>query len=69
MKSLFRNEWIDDADLKKWRNRECTYNTKCQCNDESNLVELCEHDSCTRGRIDTVICTTCEGVHSIKIIR
>ena len=38
--------------------------------DESeHLVELWEHDSCVRGRIDTVVCTKGDVVRDFKISR
>jgi hypothetical protein len=63
-----RNEWINDPKLSHWDNRSCTHPTKCECNNP-NLIELCDHDSCVRGEIDTVICVKCDAVKRINIIR
>ena len=70
MISKLKEEWIQDPTLKKWSRVECTdKQTICQCEDGNHLVELWEHDSCVRGRIDTVVCTTCDSIKSFKIIR
>jgi hypothetical protein len=67
MLSLLREEWIKNPELSKWSGRRCTYH-KCTC-DKPKLVELWDQDSCIRGRIDTVVCTKCDGVNTFKIIR
>jgi hypothetical protein len=69
MVSKLREEWINDPQLKHWASIECIQDSKCGCSDDSQLVELCEHDSCIRGRIDTIVCTECNRVKSFKIIR
>ena len=70
MKSLLREDWINDSVLKKWNKYSCTdKHTICRCEDGDHLVELWEHDSCVRGRIDTVVCTTCDSIREFKIIR
>jgi hypothetical protein len=70
MLSLLKKDWIKDKDLKKWDGVDCTSKTTtCSCEDENNLVELWNHDSCYRGRIDTVVCTKCDSIKSFTIIR
>lgn len=69
MISLLREEWISNPNLKHWDRVECVSDNKCGCSDDSKLVELMEHDSCVRGRIDTVVCTDCNRIKSFKIIR
>lgn len=69
MKSMLREEWINHPTLKKWSSRSCVEKTLCSCKSEKNHVELWEHDSCVRGRIDTTICTKCESIVGIKIVR
>lgn len=67
MISKLREDWIKDPQLKHFNSKSCT-STKCNCS-EPKLVELWEHDSCVRGRIDTIVCTNCNNVESFKIIR
>lgn len=69
MISMLREEWIANPNLKHWASKSCIQDNKCGCSDDSNLVELWEHDSCVRGRIDTIVCTDCNRVKSFKIIR
>ena len=70
MIAKLREEWIVDPILKKWNGVDCTdKNTICKCEDGDHLVELWEHDSCVRGRIDTVVCTTCDMIKSFSIVR
>jgi hypothetical protein len=65
-----REEWIEDPTFKKWARIDCTEkHTICKCDDGNHLVELWEHDSCVRGRIDTVVCTTCDSIKTFKIVR
>ena len=70
MKVLLKQDWIKDSQLKKWSRIGVTeqYN-KCKCSDSTNHVELWEHDFCTRGRIDTIVCTECDSILNYKIIR
>jgi hypothetical protein len=69
MISKLREEWINDPQLKHWVSISSVQDNKCGCFDDSHLVELWEHDSCVRGRIDTIICTECNKIKSFKIIR
>lgn len=69
MKSLLRSDWIQRPDLKQWATRSCIDKTFCSCKSNKHHVELWEHDSCYRGRIDTTICTKCNSVVKIKIIK
>lgn len=64
-----REEWTKDNDLKQWLGRSSVQDMRCECGDDSNLFELVDHDSCSRGRIDTTICVRCNKVKSFKIIR
>ena len=68
MISKLKEEWIKDPQLKHWSNVSCVQDEKCGC-PTPKLVELWEHDSCTRGRIDTIVCTNCNKIQSFKIIR
>ena len=65
--AFLREEWINHSDLKHFSNKKCT-DTKCTC-DNPKLVNLWEHDSCVRGRIDTDVCVQCDEVNSFSIIR
>ena len=65
--SFLKEEWINNPYLKKFTNKSCT-DRNCKC-DHPKLVELWEHDSCTRGRIDTKVCVKCDEVYSFSIIR
>ena len=65
--AFLREDWINHRDLKHFSNKECT-DTKCTC-ENPKLVNLWEHDSCVRGRIDTIICTLCDTIKSFRIVR
>lgn len=65
--AFLREDWINHRDLKHFLNKKCT-DTKCTC-DNPKLVNLWEHDSCVRGRIDTDVCVKCDEVNSFSIIR
>jgi hypothetical protein len=65
--AFLREDWINHRDLKHFSNKKCT-DTKCTC-DNPKLVNLWEHDSCVRGRIDTDVCVQCDEVNSFSIIR
>lgn len=69
MKTLLREDWIKTPELRKWSNVKSTTNSACRCGDDKKHVELWEQDSCVRGRIDSVICTSCNVMVSFKIIR
>lgn len=69
MKAMLREEWMKDTQLRKWNSRSCVDKTLCSCNTDENHVELWDHDSCVRGRIDTTICTKCESVVKFTIVR
>lgn len=69
MISKLREEWITDPQLKKWSSVSCTERTRCRCGSDENHVELWGHDSCIRGRIDTVVCTKCNVIVDFDIIR
>lgn len=69
MKTLLREDWIKTPELRKWSNVKSTTNSVCRCGDDKKHVELWEQDSCVRGRIDSVICTSCNVMVSFKIIR
>jgi hypothetical protein len=64
-----REEWTKDTDLKQWSRQSSLQDKRCGCGDDANLFELRDHDSCSRGRIDTTVCITCDKVKSFKIIR
>ena len=65
--AFLREDWINHRDLKHFSNKKCT-DTKCTC-ENPKLVNLWEHDSCVRGRIDTDVCVQCDEVNSFSIIR
>jgi hypothetical protein len=65
--AFLREDWINHRDLKHFSNKECT-DRKCTC-ENPKLVNLWEHDSCVRGRIDTDVCLQCDEVNSFSIIR
>ena len=65
--AFLREDWINHRDLKHFSNKKCT-DTKCTC-EYPKLVNLWEHDSCVRGRIDTDVCVKCNEVESFSIIR
>ena len=70
MISKLRSEWIKDPILRKWSGVKCTdKSTDCKCEDGNHLIELWEQDSCVRGRIDTVVCTSCDSIKTFSIIR
>lgn len=69
MRQMLKSEWMEDPQLKKWSSKSCVDKTLCSCKTDKNHVELWEHDSCVRGRIDTTICTRCESVVKFSIIR
>jgi len=70
MVSKLREDWLTDDQLKKWSRYSCTdKQTICRCDDGDHLVELWEHDSCVRGRIDTIVCTICDSIRNFKIVR
>jgi len=70
MIALLREDWLKDPNLRKWNSVDCTdKNTICKCEDGDHLVELWEHDSCVRGRIDTVVCTKCDSIKTFSIVR
>jgi hypothetical protein len=68
MRRMLKNEWMEDPQLRKWSSKSCVDKTLCSCKTDKNHVELWEHDSCVRGRIDTTICTKCESVVKFSII-
>lgn len=70
MISKLKEDWKKDPILKKWYGVNCTTKgTDCKCADGNHLVELWEQDSCVRGRIDTVVCTTCDSIKTFSIVR
>ena len=69
MKSLLREEWINNTELKKWNNVSSIERSICNCGSDINHIELWEHDSCVRGRIDTIVCTKCDVVVDFDIVR
>ena len=70
MVSKLKEEWMNDPSLSHWKNKSCTHgNNSCRCGSDENHVELWEHDSCIRGRIDTTICRVCKSIINFKIIR
>jgi hypothetical protein len=69
MISLLREDWINTPTLKHWATKSSVQDNKCGCSDDSKLIELWEHDSCVRGRIDTIVCTECNKVKSFSIVR
>mgnify|MGYP000110860729 CR=1 FL=1 len=69
MKSLLRTEWINDPELKRWSDVSCVERNNCSCNTTDHQIELCEHDTCIRGQIDTIICTECNVIVNFDIIR
>ena len=65
--SFLKQDWINHPHLKHFRNKKST-DSNCDCS-SPKLVELWEHDSCVRGRIDTTVCVKCNEVESLSIIR
>ena len=59
--------WKENPDLKHFSRIDCT-SQECTCESPSP-IELENHDSCVRGRIDTTFCLTCNNVITFKIIR
>ena len=68
MVSKLKEEWSVDPQLKHWNGRSSIQDDKCGCSNPT-LVELWEHDSCVRGRIDTIVCTSCNKINSFNIVR
>ena len=68
MVSKLREEWSVDPQLKHWSGKNPIQTDECKCSNPT-LVELWEHDSCVRGRIDTIVCTDCNKVESFNIVR
>ena len=64
-----KEEWTKEPNLKHWLRQSTNQDQKCECMDGGDLVELMDHDSCYRGRIDTIVCVKCNKVKSFKIIR
>ena len=65
--AFLKEDWINHPHLKQFRNKQCT-DTKCDC-ESPKIVNLWNHDSCVRGRIDTDVCVKCNEVESFSIIR
>ena len=65
--AFLKQDWINHPHLKHFRNKKST-DSKCDCS-SPKLVELWEHDSCVRGRIDTTVCVKCNEVESLSIVR
>ena len=65
--AFLKQDWINHPHLKQFRNKKST-DSNCDCS-SPKLVELWEQDSCVRGRIDTIVCTSCNKVKSLSIIR
>ena len=70
MVSRLREDWLQDPKLRQWNSKSCTENRgTCRCGNDKNHVELWEQYSCVRGRIDSVVCTSCNTLLTFKIIR
>ena len=69
MIALLREDWLKDPNLRKWNSVSCTENNNCNCDTDEHHIELWEHDSCVRGRIDTIVCTKCDSIKTFNIIR
>ena len=69
MINKLREDWTVDPMLKHWNSKSCTDKGSCNCKTDKNHVELWEQDSCVRGRIDSVICTSCNVLINFKIVR
>ena len=65
--AFLKEEWKSMDELKDFSYKKCT-DRKCTC-ENPKLVNLWEHDSCVRGRIDTDVCVSCNEVNSFSIIR
>tara|TARA_R110000796_G_scaffold25883_3_gene72473 strand:- start:594 stop:833 length:240 start_codon:yes stop_codon:yes gene_type:complete len=68
MISKLKEDWSVDPQLKQWNSKSSIQTDKCKCTNPT-LVELWEQDSCVRGRIDTIVCTSCNKVKSLNIVR
>ena len=64
---FLKEDWVNHKDLKQFYYKKST-ERNCSC-ESPKLVELWEHDSCIRGRIDTTVCIKCNEVKSFSIIR
>ena len=69
MIALLREDWLKDPNLRKWNSVDCTEHHNCTCDTDEHHVELWEHDSCVRGRIDTIVCTKCDAIKTFSIVR
>jgi hypothetical protein len=69
MKLYRREEWSTDPDLKKWMFKEPIPDKVCRCGHKNHHIELIDHSSCIRGRIDVTVCTTCNEIVSFDVIR
>ena len=49
--TFLKEDWVNHKDLKQFYYKKST-ERNCSC-ESPKLVELWEHDSCIRGRIDT----------------
>ena len=65
--AFLKEEWKSMKELKDFSYKNST-DRNCKC-DVPYLVELWEHDSCVRGRIDTKVCVKCNEVNSFSIVR
>lgn len=65
--AFLKEDWIKHPDLSDFRFKKSTERS-CSC-ESPKLVELWEHDSCIRGRIDTTVCIKCNEVKSFSIVR
>jgi len=65
--AFLKEEWSKHPYLKQFYNKKST-DRNCKCG-APKLVELWEHDSCVRGRIDTTVCIKCNEVESFSIVR
>lgn len=69
MKIVKRDEWIVDPELNRWRFKDPLPDRGCRCGNKDKHIELIDHSSCIRGRIDTTICTACNEIVSFDIVR
>ena len=51
--TFLKEDWVNHKDLKQFYYKKST-ERNCSC-ESPKLVELWEHDSCIRGRIDTTV--------------
>ena len=65
--TFLKEDWVNHKDLKQFYYKKST-ERNCSC-ESPKLVELWEHDSCIRGRIDTTVIDKCNEVKSFSIIR